>query len=95
MTQKIQLLHKISLRPYDMKGNHFHNSDCYRLSFIDFIDQLCETLMSNVPDAIIVFKTKCNELMASVLPRINCFPLQDPCVNALMLSCYCELFPHI
>ena len=67
-----------------------HNSDCYRLSFMDFIDQLCETLMSNVPDATIIFMTKCSELMASVLPRIKLFPpaylrALCQCIDVIML----------
>ena len=49
------------------------NSDCYQLSFMDFIDQLCETLMSDMPDATIIFKKKCGELMASVLLRVKLF----------------------
>ena len=41
---------------------------------MDFIDRLCEILMSNVPNAMEIFKMKCSELMASVSRRIKLFP---------------------
>ena len=50
-----------------------HNSDSHQLSFMDLIDQLCEILESNVPDATEILKRKCSELSASVSRRIKLF----------------------
>lgn len=67
-----------------------HNSDCYRLSFMDFIDQLSDTLMSNVPDTTKILQAKCSELMASVSPRVKLFPpaylrALCQCIDVIML----------
>ena len=66
------------------------NTDHYQLSFMDFTDQLCDTLESNVPDAMEIFKRKCNELMASISRRIKLFPpaylkVLHQCIHSTML----------
>ena len=63
-----------SLRHRKQSMTLSHNTVHYQLSFMDFIDQLCETLESNVPGAMVIFKRKCSELMASTSCRIKLFP---------------------
>ena len=63
-----------SLRHRKQSMTLSRNTVHYQLNFMDFIDQLCEALESNVPDTIEIFKRKCNELMASTSRRIKLFP---------------------